>query len=427
MVAPVFVEDATGQPADAPTFFVASRAHHADVGGMTPGSLPLATELVQEGLVIPPVRLYRGGTCNDDVRRLLLRNVRTPDERAGDLDAQRAAQSVGIRRLQALAETHGPSEATAYARHLQAYSARRTRAALADWPDGTYAFEDTLELEDGTHATLAVTTRIEDGGVTFDFEGTDPAYDGALNAVLSITRSACYYAVRCLVGEDVPANAGCFAPVRVTAPDGSLVHATPPHAVAGGNVETSQRIVDVVLGALAEALGDRVPAAAQGTMNNLTIGGRRADGTPFTYYETIGGGMGAASDTDGLSGRHVHMTNTRNTPVEALEQAYPFQVATYALRADSGGEGRHTGGDGVVREYRLAQPATVTLLSTRRTTQPWGQDGGADGAAGRNVAIRPDGSKEVLPAHFSRRFAAGTRLRIETPGGGGYGATGDSA
>jgi N-methylhydantoinase B len=417
MVSPVFVADR-----DRPSFFVASRAHHADVGGMTPGSLPLAHELVQEGLVVPPVKLYEGGAPNEALMRLLLRNVRTPEERRGDLAAQRAAHAVGTRRLQALVDAHGAEEVAAYARHLQAYSERRVRAALRDWPDGTYAFEDTLELADDDPATLRVAATVEEGSVAFDFDGTDPADDGNLNAVLPITASACYYVVQGLVDAEVPMNAGSLAPVTVTAPEGTLVNADPPHAVAGGNVETSQRIVDTVLGALAPACPDRVPAAGQGTMNNLTVGGTRPDGASFAYYETIAGGMGAGPAGDGLSGIHVHMTNTLNTPVEALEQTYPFRVTTYRLRDDSGGPGRHRGGDGLVREYELEVPVTVTMLSTRRAEGPWGRDGGGPGAAGRNVLVHPDGTEEPLPAHFSRRLPAGSRLRVETPGGGGFGA-----
>jgi N-methylhydantoinase B len=417
MVSPVFVDD------DAePDFFVASRAHHADVGGMTPGSLPLATELVQEGLVIPPVKLYEDGTPNEGLMRLLLRNVRTPEERRGDLSAQRAAHAVGTRRLRELAGAHGAGEVRAYARHLQAYSERRVRAALADWPDGTYQFADTLERAEGDPATIRVRATVDGDAVAFDFAGTDPADDGNLNAVLPITESACYYVVQGLVGGEIPMNGGSLAPVAVAAPEGSIVNADPPHAVAGGNVETSQRIVDVVLGALAEALPDRVPAAGQGTMNNLTIGGARPDGSSFAYYETIGGGMGAGPDGDGLGGVHVHMTNTLNTPVEALEQTYPFRVTTYRLRSGSGGAGRRRGGEGLVRVYEALVPVTVTMLSTRRDAGPWGREGGGAGAPGRNVLVHPDGTEEALPAHFSRRLPAGSRLRVETPGGGGFGA-----
>lgn len=420
MISPVFVDKA-----DAPVFFVASRAHHADVGGMTPGSLPLSTEIYQEGLIIPPVKLYEAGTLNEALLQLILRNVRTPEERRGDLAAQRAAHTIGRRRLHALMDAHPQDEVVLYAGHLQRYSERLVRAALAEWPEGTYAFADGIEVQDGSDATVSEATirvqaQVEEGTVTFDFAGTDPAVEGALNAVLSITQSACYYVVRGLMEGDVPVNAGCFAPVDVVAPEGSLVHAQPPSAVAGGNVETSQRIVDVVLGALAEAVPSRVPAASQGTMNNLTIGGRRPDGTSYAYYETIGGGMGASADTDGLDGVHVHMTNTLNTPIEALELAFPFRVRQYALRDGSGGRGRHRGGEGLVRTYEVLAPATVTMLSTRRTSAPWGLAGGADGQPGRNI-LRRDGEELELPAQFTRRLEEGDILRIETPGGGGVG------
>jgi N-methylhydantoinase B len=420
MVAPVFVTD----DATAPDFFVASRAHHADVGGMSPGSLPLSTEIYQEGIIIPPLKLYKRGILDDDLLKLILRNVRTPDERRGDLAAQRAASAVGEQRLRALVATFGREEVLTYADALQAYSERLTRAAIATWPDGAYPFEDLLELVEGDKVTLLpirLTTTISGDGTTFDFTGTAPVMRGSLNAVIAIAQSACYYVVRCLVGDDVPMNAGCFAPVQIIAPQNCIVNALSPAAVAGGNVETSQRITDVVLGALAQALPDRIPAASQGTMNNLTIGGRRLDGTHYAYYETIAGGMGASQTGDGLSGVQVHMTNTLNTPIEALEMAFPFRLLRYGLRAGSGGQGVHHGGDGVVREYLLLAPATVTVLSERRTVPPWGLAGGDAGAAGRNLLIYPDGRSEELPSKFTRYLEAGTRLRVETPGGGGWG------
>ena len=420
LVSPIFTSDDA-----APAFYAASRAHHADIGGLTPGSLPLSTEIFQEGLIIPPVRLYRRGTLNEDLLRLVLRNVRTPEERRGDLAAQRAAHAVAERRLHALVERHGADEVRSYALQLQAYSERLLRATIAGWPDGTYRFEDALCLDDRTpslHLPLRVAARIQGDAVTFDFEGTAEAAPGSLNAVLSITQSACYYVVRCLAEEEIPVNAGCFAPVIVTAPEGCLVHARPPAAVAGGNVETSQRIVDVVLGAMAQALPARIPAASQGTMNNLTIGGARADGTPYAYYETLAGGMGAAPDADGLSGVHTHMTNTLNTPVEALEMAFPLRITRYALRPGSGGGGRHHGGDGLVREYELLAPATLTMLSERRAEGPWGLAGGSDGRPGRNLLRHAGGTEEVLPSKFTRRLERGDCLRIETPGGGGYGS-----
>ncbi len=418
MVSPVFIEE------ERPDFFVASRAHHADVGGMTPGSLPLSSEIYQEGLIIPPVRLYEAGRPNEDLLRLFLRNVRTPEERRGDLAAQRAAHTIGERRLQELAAAYGRQEVLAYAAHLQAYSERLTRAILSTWPKGTYVAEDVLEWAEGERVTLVpirVTVQLSAEEVVFDFSGTACQVPGPLNTVLSITQSACWYVFRCLVGEEVPINAGCFAPVRVVAPEGSLVHALPPASIAAGNVETSQRIVDVLLRALAEALPERIPAASQGTMNNVTVGGQRADGTPFVYYETIGGGMGGGPEGAGLSGVHTHMTNTWNTPVEALEAVYPFRVVRYALRGGSGGRGRHRGGDGIVREYEFLSPCVVTVLSTRRATAPWGLAGGEDGTPGRNRLFHTDGREEDLPPQFTRRVFPGERLRIETPGGGGWG------
>lgn len=435
----------TRLPLHSPTFFVASRAHHADVGGMTPGSLPLSTEIYQEGIIIPPVKLYKAGVLNDELLSILLRNVRTPDERRGDLAAQRAAHAVGERRLHELVAAHGLAEVLEYATHLQMYSERLTRAAISAWPDGIYTFEDVIEWpeeERGARSEepstscishlasrvslipIRVTATIAGDEITFDFTGTAGVLHGSLNAVIAIAQSACYYVVRCLVGEEAPMNAGSFAPVRVIAPAGCLVNAQPPAAVAGGNVETSQRMVDVVLGALAKALPDRIPAASQGTMNNLTIGGVRADGSPYAYYETIGGGMGASPDDDGISGVQVHMTNTLNTPVEALEMAFPFRLLRYALRPTSGGAGLHRGGDGIVREYELLAPATVTMLSERRSVSPWALAGGEAGQSGRNWLIHADGVLEELPAKFTRRLYPGERLRIETPGGGGWGKGG---
>lgn len=425
LVSPVFIT------ADQPTFFVASRAHHADIGGMTPGSLPLSTEIYQEGLIIPPVKLYDAGVLNEALMQIILRNVRTPDERRGDLAAQRAAHNVAEQRLSAMVERYGIQEVEAYASHLMAYSERMVLAALHRWPKGIYRFEDILEL-DMEHTTetgqanvrtarirLAVT--IKDDEITFDFTGTSPAIAGSLNAVLSITKSACYYVVTCLLNEDVPVNSGCFAPVKIVAPEGCLVNAQPPAAVAGGNVETSQRIVDAALGALAQALPELVPAASQGTMNNLTIGGAGFDGNPFAYYETIAGGMGAAPTADGLGGVHVHMSNTLNTPVEALEMSFPFRIHQYRLRTDDHGGGLYRGGKGVVREYEFLLASTVTMLSERRHHAPKGLSGGADGAIGHNVLIRVDGTEEKLASKFTRCFLPGERLRIETPGGGGWG------
>lgn len=419
LVAPVFLEGR-----EEPAFFVANRAHHADIGGMSPGSLPLSSEIFQEGLIIPPLKLAEAGHLNESLIQLILRNVRTPEERRGDLEAQIAACRLGERRLVELAASLGKAQVLEYAGHLLSYSERRACAAIATWPDGVFEAEDQLEIE-GSEAVIRVRSTIENGAVRFDFSGTSPQLpNSSLNAVGSIARSACYYVVLCLL-DDVPSNGGAFAPVEVLAPEGSLVNARPPAAVAGGNVETSQRIVDVVLRSLASALPDRIPASSQGTMNNLTIGGLRPDGTPFTYYETIGGGGGASAAGDGLSGAQVHMTNTLNTPVEALERAFPLRIRRYALRSGSGGSGMQRGGDGLVREYEFLAPATVTMLSERRAIAPAGLAGGEDGATGRNVLISADGRETVLGAKFSRRFQGGERLRVETPGGGGYGVSGD--
>ena len=420
MVSPVF-----GAGMEGPLFFIASRAHHADVGGMTPGSLPLSTEIYQEGIIIPPIKVYEKGVENEGVMALILRNVRTPDERRGDFAAQRAAHTVGAKRLHALMDQSGEDEVVQYARHLQAYSERLVRAAISSWPDGRYVSEDILETGVGSNpdARIQLALTIEGEDVHLDFRGTSDSMDNSLNAVLSITQSASYYVVACLVGEDVPMNAGCFAPVHVHAPLGCLLNARPPSAVAGGNVETSQRVVDIALKAFAEALPDRVIAGSQGTMNNLTIGGLDQQGVPYAYYETIGGGMGASRQTDGLSGVHVHMSNTLNTPVEALERAFPFRVVQYSLREGSGGEGQHRGGEGIVREYELLLPARITMLSERREKAPEGLFGGQDGGTGQNIRVDLDGNEILMPSKFSERFEAGERLRVVTPGGGGYGVS----
>lgn len=419
LVSPVFV---AGQ--STPAFFIASRAHHADVGGMSPGSLPLSTEIFQEGLIIPPVKLYRAGQVNDDLLKLVLRNVRTPGERKGDLAAQRAAHAVGEQRLMDVCSRHGIAEVLAYTEHLQMYSRRMVEAAVATWPDGSYSYTDFLEIDAGDglkNTPISVVVTVDGKQINFDFAGTAPASHSSLNAVLSITQSACYYVVVSLMDEGIPMNSGCFEPVSVTAPVGCLVNAISPSAVAGGNVETSQRVVDTAFGALAQALPDKVPAASQGTMNNLTIGGVGLDGKPFAYYETIGGGMGASSQSDGLSGVHVHMSNTLNTPVEALELAFPFRIRTYGLRQAAAGKGLYQGGQGLVREYEFLTDVTATMLSERRANSPWGLAGGQDGNAGRNVLIDAEGNQQDLPAKFSRRFVKGEVLRIETPGGGGWG------
>jgi N-methylhydantoinase B len=397
---------------------------------MSPGSMPLASEIYQEGLIIPPVKLVIAGETNQAVLNIILRNVRTPTERRGDLAAQMAAHRVGEQRLHDIVVRYGLAETLRYARGLLAYAERLTRAAIARIPNGVYTFTDHLDdggsqqqapIPDTCPPRIHVTVTVKADAMTVDFSGSSPAVAGPLNAVRAITESATWYAVRCVAGADVPVNSGTFAPVRVVAPRGSLLDAEPPHAVAGGNVETSQRVVDAVLGALAQALPDLIPAASLGTMNNITIGGHDPErNAPFAYYETVGGGAGAGPAGDGLSGVHVHMTNTLNTPIEALEYTYPFRMRRYALRRGSGGEGQHHGGDGLVREIELLCPATLTILSERRRTAPYGLRGGKPAARGRNVLIR-DGEELDLPGKVETRIEPGDLLSLRTPGGGGWG------
>jgi N-methylhydantoinase B len=420
LVAPVFSGDA-----ETPLFHVANRAHHADIGGANPGSMSLSTSIHEEGLRIPPVVLMRQGEIVPDVVSMLLANVRTPDERRGDLLAQVAACRRGASRLVDVARSYGDASVQSAMDALRVYSNRRMRALISEIPDGTYCFEDVLE-DDGA-GTLDIPIRVAvtvDGDeVVVDFDGTHPQVPGNVNANEAVTMSAVMYVFTALAGPDVPANEGCFSPLTVRAPRGTVVHAVYPAAVAGGNVETSQRIVDVVFGALAQALPDRVPAASCGSMSNLSIGGTDRDGRPFTYYETIAGGMGARPDHDGLDGVQTHMTNTRNTPIEALEMSYPMLVRHYGLRRGSGGEGRRRGGDGLVREIEILVPATVGILSERRRCRPYGLQGGAPGQPGRNTHVTADGRDPLeLPGKVVLHLSPGDRVRIETPGGGGFGS-----
>jgi len=404
--------------------FVASRAHHADVGGMAPGSMPLAKEIWQEGIVIPPVRLVAAGRLQRDVLSFILRNVRTPQERMGDLQAQIAAQKVGEARFLQLSQRLGWRRLASLMTALQDYSERLTRAAIARIPDGRYSFEDFLD-DDGISTEplpIRVTVEVKGDHMLVDFTGSSPQRASPINAVAAVTRSAVYYVIRCLLDEAVPANDGCFRPVSICLPEGTIVNASFPCAVSAGNVETSQRIVDVVLGALAQALPGLIPAASQGTMNNVAMGGWDPErGRPFTYYETIGGGAGAGPLGPGLDAVHTHMTNTMNTPVEALEMAYPLRVMEYRVRRGSGGEGQHRGGDGIVRTYRFLCPTIVTIISERRRFPPWGLQGGKPGLAGRNFLVRASGQQVVLPSKCQIEAQAQDSLTIETPGGGGWG------
>lgn len=430
MVAPVFVP---GNYPDSPELlgYVASRAHHADVGGISPGSMPMSHDLYQEGFIIPPLLIQQRGQINEALVTLICRNSRTPDERRGDLAAQRACHALGDARLRELVQQYGLSWVREHMQALFEYGERSARSLLARLPDGEYHFEDQLD-DDGCDSgplPIGVVVRIAGESATVDFSATAAQSGGPVNAPLAVVESAVFYCFRCLGGSDMPdAAIGALHAVSpplltLVVPQGSLLNPNPPAAVAGGNVETSQRVVDVVLGALAQAIPDSIPAASAGTMNNWTCGGINPHtGAPFAYYETLGGGMGARVHADGLDGLQVHMTNTLNTPVEALEYQFPLRVVRYGLRAGSGGTGTQRGGAGLVREVEFLAPVRISLLTERRTTPPYGLHGGASGLKGRNTLIRADGSEHALPGKVTLYVEAGDRLRIETPGGGGYGS-----
>jgi N-methylhydantoinase B len=414
-------------PRPQPQFYVANRAHHADVGGALAGSMGPAREIFQEGIRIPPVKIFRRGELSADVMALLRANVRTPAEREGDLAAQIAACRIGERRLTEIVAKYGASEVTAYGRHLLDYSAEMMRAALREMPTGVYSAEDFLDsdgVSDGdTPLRIRVRIEIGRGRAKVDFTGSSAQCAGNVNAVEAIAVSAVYYVFRCLLAEEVPATSGLISPIEVIAPSGTIVNAQPPAAVAGGNVETSQRMVDALLRALAKAVPHRIPAASQGTMNNLTLGGldpRRAN-APFAYYETTAGGMGARPTKDGASAIHTHMTNSWNTPVEVFEQVYPVRMRRYAVRRGSGGRGRHNGGDGIIREIELLTDTQVGLLCDRRLRGPYGLSGGEDGAPGKNSITTPNGKSTALPGKISLEAKVGSILKIETPGGGAWG------
>ena len=420
LIAPIFV-----QVEEDPRLigFAANRAHHADVGGMSPGSMPLATEIYQEGLIIPPMKLWEAGQPNRALLALVLRNVRTPDERRGDLTAQVAANRTAARRLQEMVERWGLATLEEHVDALIAYATRIAEATIEAIPDGCYHFTDHLDDDgiDDAHIPIRVAITVRGRELTVDFAGSAPQVRGNINTVVSVAKSATYYVVRCLMPDDAPMNHGTFAPVTVIAPGGTVVNARPPAAVAQGNVETSQRITDVIFGAFAQALPEIVPAASQGTMNNITAGGiDPRTRQPFAYYETMGGGMGARPGLAGLSGVHTHMSNTLNTPVEAFEYAYPMRITRYQLRDGSGGRGAARGGDGLLREITFEVPTDVTLLTERRRLPPYGLQGGEAGQCGENCLFHEG---QTIPlagkAHF--RAQPGDRLTIASPGGGGWG------
>ena len=422
-VMPVFAGNTSQRDKPKPIFYVANRAHHSDIGGARPASMGLSEEIFQEGLRIPPVLLARNGRPQRDVLAMLLANVRTPREREGDLTAQIAACRLGEQRLREMAQKYGVRRIDFYLAALQRYSARLMRHALLRIPEGTYRAEDFLD-DDGYSSEpvrLRVATSIGQGRARIDFTGSAPQCRGGVNAVLAITTSAVFYVFRCLLGEDVPACAGLLEPIELIVPAGSVVNARPPAAVAAGNVETSQRIVDVLLRALAQALPHRIPAASSGTMNNLSFGGiNPRTGEPFAYYETIAGGMGARPEAEGLSGIHTHMTNSLNTPVEALESQFPVRVIRTSLRRGSGGRGKFQGGDGIIREIEFLTEARCSILSDRRRFSPYGLGGGQPGKPGKN-SLRVKGRTRRLPSKAEVSVPAGGILTIETPGGGGWG------
>ena len=404
---------------DRPAFYLANRAHHADVGGVSPGSLPISRHLDDEGLRITPRVL------DDAAVDWIASASRTPDERRGDLQAQLAALRIGAERLSAMAERYGHDTLTQRGDDLIAYTERIVRRLIASLPDGAYAFDDVLD-DDGfgtTNIRLSCGLSIAGEQAVIDFTNSADQVAGPVNAVRAIVVSAVNYCFRCLLPADLPSNAGVMRPIEVVTRPGSVVDARYPAPVAGGNVETSQRLVDVVFGALAQVLPERIPAASCGSMNNVTFGGAdpRHDGRPFAYYETLAGGVGASPECDGADALHTHMTNTLNTPIEAFEHAYPVRIVSYAIRDGSGGAGQAAGGDGVTRAYQFDAPATVTLLTERRRSQPYGLNSGGAGAAGRNTLTDEQGDTSDLPAKVTLDIQPGQTLTIHTPGGGGHG------
>ena len=409
LVAPVFIDTRH-------VGWVANRAHHADVGGEAPGSMPAhAVSVEQEGHRVPPMVAFESGRWTEEFAEPFIAASRTPWERRGDLEAQIGANAVGATRMGELVSAVGAEPFSSMAASLLDYGERRMTAALRHLPDGQYPFTDFMELGDADVA-IKVTVTITGGRLTADFTGSDNQVAANFNAVEAVTRSCLYYAVRVATDPTIPANGGCYRPLALIAPSGTVVNATPPAAVAAGNVETSQRIADVLLGAMAQAAPDRVPAASQGTMNNVLVGN-----DDFAYYETIAGGQGGRPGRAGQSGIQTGMTNTENTPIEALDTHYPFRVERYTLRRGSGGDGRFPGGEGIEREILFLADATLSLMGERRRHRPWGLAGGEPGATGEDWLIKLDGRRERLPAKATVPVSTGDRLVVLTPGGGGWG------
>lgn len=419
IVAPVYTPEHSKQP----LFYIANRAHHADIGGMSAGSMPLSRSIYQEGLIIPALKIIKNDQLDENVMNLILSNVRTRVERQGDFAAQFMANKIGIRRINELIDKYGVKQIVHYSDALMDYSEKMIRQTIESIPDGQFDFEDWLDSDGvGAEAILIKTSvKVKGDQVSIDFTGSSKQVSGSVNAVYAITASACLYVFRSLISENIPTNTGCMNPLKIITQPGTIVDATYPSAVAGGNVETSQRIVDCLLGALSEAIPDKIPAASQGTMNNLTIGGIESEtDQPFAYYETMGGGTGACAKQKGENAIQSHMTNTLNTPVEAIEYEYPIRITNYSIRHNSGGCGLHKGGDGLIREFTLLNDAECTMLSERRKISPYGLFGGQKGKAGKNLLILKDRTQQLLPGKFNLFLKKGDKLRIETPGGGGY-------
>jgi len=406
--------------------YVVNKAHHSDVGGITPGSMAAeSSELYQEGLVIPPVKLVVGESVNQDVMELILRNVRTPRDRLGDLRAQIAANRLGAGRILELAERYGAEGLEDAMDRIMGHSTELMQREISKIPEGVYEAEDVLELpREQATLKMAVSIEVEGDHLTMDFTGTDSQVEIPINAPLGVTLAACYYVVKCVTDPTIPSNDGCYRPVSVEVPEGSVLNPKAPAPVAGGQVETGQRIVDVLFRALAQALPDRVPAASQGTMNNVTVGSYDPiTGEGWSFYETIGGGMGARPGLDGIDSIHTHMTNTMNTPIEVIERNYPIRVTRYELRPDSSGAGEWRGGAGTVREWVLTGgTATVSVMAERNSTAPWGLLGGRPGVSGEYWITSKDGTEAKIPSKCTVRLSQGEGLRVLTPGGGGLGA-----
>ncbi len=404
--------------------FVASRAHYADIGGAKAGSLFAATSVFEEGVRIPPIKLWEHGSLNKAALAVLQANVRLPEQLRRDLEGQKAVGELGAKRIGELLTRYGWRKLKEAVSDLLSYAERMMGVTIAQIPDGTYAFLDALDNDGITDkpVPICVTVTIEGDRALVDFTGSSPQRQGSINCPLTVTLAAVRYCFLCLAPEGIPLNEGAFLPIEVIAPEGTVVNATFPAAVAAGNVETSQRIVDVLLGALAKALPDKIPAASQGTMNNFAFGGydpmrKRL----FAYYETIGGGSGACPHRDGIGGVHVHMTNTQNTPIEALEMDFPVRVMRYELAFDKAGRGKHRGGAGIIREVQFLEPTQVSIIAERRNLAPYGLNGGESGGCGEDWLIRSDGTERRLEGKTSMQVDAGDSILIVTPGGGGWG------